>query len=185
MEIQKLKIYPQIVKKKSFRIKITHEKQIYNMGVELRRELYYLPQHYVWFAKIINSRLMRMGCKLPKQNKNNILHTNGIFNQGVIYKCSKYRKKWEKRFILINNEGLFSYKNPKESYTVSIPASSIEELWTNFELFGSQLIIKVKHKGDKTEFAIPVIDYCLKEDSQNWLFSFYRLLMEHKIHIKI
>jgi hypothetical protein len=31
--ISKLKIYPVIVKKKSFRIKIGHEKEVYNMGV--------------------------------------------------------------------------------------------------------------------------------------------------------
>lgn len=126
-----------------------------------------------------------MGCKLPTESSSSALHTNGIFNQGVIYKCSKYRKKWEKRFILINNEGLFSYKSPKENYTVSIPSASVEELWTNFELFGSHLVIKLRHKGDKTEFAIPVIDYCLKEECLNWLFAFYRLLMEHKIHIKV
>lgn len=52
-------------------------------------------------------------------------------------------------------------------------------------MLGSHLIIKVKHGGMKTEFAIPVLDFCLNEDPANWLFSFYRLLMEHKIHIKV
>lgn len=61
--MQKVKIYPQVVKKKSFRIKITHEEDIYNFGVELRRELYYLPEHYIWFAKLINARMMKKGCK--------------------------------------------------------------------------------------------------------------------------
>ena len=85
-----------------------------------------MPEHYIWFAKLINARLMAKGCKLIKNAKLTPLHGNGIFNQGIIYKCSKYRKKWEKRYILINNEGLFSYKNPKENYTVSIPADSIQ-----------------------------------------------------------
>jgi hypothetical protein len=128
----KIKICPVIVKKKSFRIKLTHADGIFNMGVELRRELYYLPEHYIWFAKLINARLIRsggLGSKgLGKGSGTGTLHGNGIFNQGLIYKCSKYRKKWEKRFILINNEGLFSYKNPKENYTIHIPTNTIEEL---------------------------------------------------------
>jgi hypothetical protein len=46
-------------------------------------------------------------------------------------------------------------------------------------------VVKVKHKGEKTEFAIPTVDYCMKEDANNWLFAFYRLLLEHKVHIKV
>lgn len=68
---------------------------------------------------------IKVGTK-PKESKIVYLVGNGIFNQGMIYKCSKYRKKWEKRYILINNEGIFSYRNPKENYTVAIPAGKIQ-----------------------------------------------------------
>jgi len=128
---------------------------------------------------------MTMGKKMTPSKNQMTLHGKGIFNQGLIFKRSKYRRNWEKRYVLINNEGLFSYKNPKESYSFWIPVTQIEELWTNFELYENNLVVKVKHKGEKTEFAIPTVDYCLKEDANNWLFAFYRLLLEQKVHIKV
>ena len=35
---------------------------------------------------------------------------NGIYSEGFIFKKSKYLKKWSKRYVVINSEGLFSYK---------------------------------------------------------------------------
>lgn len=68
---------------------------------------------------------MNMGHKVSASKNQLALHGKGIFNQGIILKRSKYRKNWEKRYTLINNEGLFSYKNPKESYSFWIPVAQI------------------------------------------------------------
>lgn len=35
---------------------------------------------------------------------------NGNFSEGFIYKKSKYLRNWQKRYVVINTEGLFSYK---------------------------------------------------------------------------
>jgi hypothetical protein len=86
--------------------------------------------------------------------------------------------------VVINTEGLFSYRKPQENYSVHIASADMEELWTNFERVGEKLVVKVKHRGEITQFAIPVLDYCLRDEERNWLFAFYRLLMEHRIHIK-
>lgn len=114
-DIKKIKISAEVAKGRSFRIKLIIQKEVYTLGVELKRELYYLPQHYIWFAKLINAKLIQMGYKLQIKDGMKLMDANyilgGIFNKGVIYKCSKYRKKWQRRFIVINTQGLFSYKN--------------------------------------------------------------------------
>lgn len=97
-----------------------------------------------------------------------------------MYKRSQHLKKWEARYIVINHEGLFSYKNPGENYSFSIKAASTKYIWTRFEIFNEQLIIKIKHGLEQTEFAIPIVNYCRKS-TNNWLFSFYRMVMERNI----
>ena len=46
---------------------------------------------------------MNMGHKLTLSKSQLALHGKGIFNQGIVFKRSKYRKNWEKRYTLINN----------------------------------------------------------------------------------
>lgn len=46
---------------------------------------------------------MTMGRKMTPSKSQMALHGKGIFNQGLIYKRSKYRRNWEKRYVLINN----------------------------------------------------------------------------------
>jgi hypothetical protein len=109
-EITKIKIYAEHATVRSFRIKINHFNYSYYIGAALNRTLNELPEHFVWFAKIINAKLIREGIELNKISLDN-MKISGAFIEGVIYKRSKYWKEWGKRYVVINCEGLFSYKN--------------------------------------------------------------------------
>ena len=98
----------------------------------------------------------------------------------MVLKKSQHLGKWDYRFIVINSEGLFSYRNPNEPYTLCIKGKSLKYIWTRFDMEKGHLVVKLKHGIDKTEFAIPVVNYCLRNE-HNWLWPFYRLLMENNI----
>ena len=98
----------------------------------------------------------------------------------MIFKRSQHLKKWEARFITINPEGLFSYKSANEPPSFSIKAINAKYIWTRFDIHNQQLVIKIKHGIDQTEFAIPITNYCRKS-MHNWLYGFYRMIMERNI----
>jgi len=101
------------------------------------------------------------------------------FIHGFIYKKSQVIGKWERRFIIINKRGLFSFKDQnqvKPSFT--IPAEEVKYMWTRFDIEMGDLIIKVKFGSTKTEFAIPIINFM--ERRNNWLFAFYRLIIDSR-----
>lgn len=75
----------------------------------------------------------------------------------------------------ICDEGLFSYKDEKSSDSFSIRKETATELWTRFDLHEKMLVVKVHHSGRKTEFAIPVTDYCIASEN-NWMYAFYQLI---------
>ena len=104
----------------------------------------------------------------------------GCFCQGMIFKRSQHLKRWESRYIAINPEGLFSYKSPNESSSFSIKAVNAKYIWTRFDIHNQHLVIKIKHGLERTEFGIPINNYCRKSTS-NWLFGFYRMIMERNI----
>ena len=58
---------------------------------------------------------MAQGVKIEQKNGIRIMDSNpglgGTFIKGFILKCSKYRHKWENRYVVINIEGLFCYRN--------------------------------------------------------------------------
>jgi hypothetical protein len=114
-EITKIKIYAEVAVHKSCKLKICHFNFPLFLGVDLTRQIYELPEHYIWFAKIINSKLVRQGHDLKKlteeiRQRKPIGPNDGSIIQGEIYKRSQYKRKWEKRHVVINTEGLFSYK---------------------------------------------------------------------------
>ena len=94
---------------------------------------------------------------------------------GIIYKQSQYLKSWELRYVAITQEGLFSFKDETGGESFAIKRDSANELWTRFDIHERMLVIKVHHSSRKTEFGIPIVDYC-RESSINWLYHFYRLL---------
>lgn len=85
--------------------------------------------------------------------------------------------------MVINAEGLFSYQKKDENYSFQIVSSDPLELWTRCERYSDCLIVKLLHLQGKTEFAIPLQDYCVRT-SENWLYAFYRFLMEHRVNMK-
>lgn len=60
---------------------------------------------------------------------------NGNFAEGFIFKKSKYLHLWQKRYVVINTEGLFSYKEVNQNYTVFIPMEDVRVLSTVFDFY--------------------------------------------------
>lgn len=79
---------------------------------------------------------------------------------------------------------MFSFKNPGENYSFSIKAENAKYIWTRFDMHNNNLVIKIKHGLEKTEFAIPIVNYCQK-GKDNWLYAFYRMIMAKNINIKL
>lgn len=92
---------------------------------------------------------------------------------GKLNKKSQVIGKWEERFIVINKEGLFSYKKFNEKHSWSIASGTIKEIWTRFEIQDNLLIVKVHHGSKKTEFGFPLADFV---NCSNWLFHFYCMM---------
>ncbi len=108
------------------------------------------------------------------------MNISNAFCKGFIYKKSQFLGNWELRFVVMNDEGLFYFKNPTDNHSFSIKANSAKYLWTRFDIVNDRLVIKIKHGMEQTEFGIPVINYCIK-NPQNWLYAFYRIIMERNI----
>ena len=98
-----------------------------------------MPFAYLTFAKIIKERLAVAGFSLkdkPQETSpgvpDNLIKSAYIF--GKIYKKSQVLGKWQERFVVINRDGLFSYKGFNEKYSIHIQDKTIRELWTRFDL---------------------------------------------------
>lgn len=60
---------------------------------------------------------------------------NFAFIHGKIYKKSQHKAKWEKRYVIINETGLYSYKQEKdEDFSYEISGKSIKYMWTWFTI---------------------------------------------------
>jgi hypothetical protein len=46
------------MKKSELQLELVHSGGRTVIGSKLKRHLYFLPEHYIWFAKIINAKLM-------------------------------------------------------------------------------------------------------------------------------
>lgn len=59
---------------------------------------------------------------------------------------------WEKRYVVIKRNGIYSYRNSSqdEPHSFYINNESIKYMWTRFEKIESFLIIKIKHGLYKT-----------------------------------
>ena len=153
-------------------------------AAQVEREQLGLPLQYAWFAKIINAKLCHLGFDLekplgPEPSLSN-MGLEGALCKGLLLKRSRYLKKWQTRFIIITPEGLFSYRNPNEPFSFSLKSIHVKYIWSRFDIENGCLVIKIMHGMEKTEFAIPIMNYCIKSE-RNWLWAFYRLLMERNI----
>jgi hypothetical protein len=59
---------------------------------------------------------------------------NNSFIYGRLNKKSQVLGKWEERFIVINKEGIYSYKKFHEKHTIHIAVGSIKEMWTRLDI---------------------------------------------------
>lgn len=161
---------------------ITHNNSDHvRFGADYQRELVGLPMQYIWFAKIINARMVLLGFDLKNlsilDQKMANMWKGPAYIKGCIMKKSQHVKKWEERFVVINSEGLFSFKDPSKKHSFMIKTSSVKYIYTRFEVHNKHLVVKIKHGGDKTELAIPVMDFCNKS-LMNWIWAFYVMLRD-------
>lgn len=138
-----------------------------------------LPLHYFWFARLITEKMRLKGCNIDDPYVPEVTFTNSHAKtpimDGILYKQSQYLKSWELRYVVITTEGLVSFKDDSSTESFTIKRETAQELWTRFDIHEKMLIIKVHHNSRKTEFGIPIVDYC-RESDINWLYAFYRLV---------
>mgnify|MGYP000866549187 FL=1 len=142
-----------------------------------------LPLCFAWFASIMMSKLLtnnvyfsELGA-IPERSQLHSEFFKDDYIHGFIYKKSQVLGKWDRRFVIINKRGLYSFKDQNEiKPTFSINAEDMKYMWTRFDIEMGDLVIKVKYGSSKTEFAIPIINFM--ERKNNWLFAFYRLIIE-------
>lgn len=142
-----------------------------------------LPLCFAWFASILMSKLLTNKVYFSEVNEmlnRSQVHTEYFqesYIHGFIYKKSQVFGKWERRFIIINKQGLYSFKDQNEvKPSFTIKAEDMKYMWTRFDIEMGDLIIKVKYGSSKTEFAIPIVNFM--ERRSNWLFAFYRMIIE-------
>ena len=137
------------------------------------------PIQYLWFSKIINAKMTKLGYNIEKpfmlEQPEFKKDVGNVIIKGWLMKRSQHFKKWENRFVIINADGLFSYKDPNKTYSFIIKTSSVKYIWTRFDIQNKHLIVKVKHGLDKTEFAIPIVNF-MQASEANWLWPFYQML---------
>ena len=139
-----------------------------------------IPVGFLTFAYIIDKKCTISGYKKVKWEKSYHISPEVIVDSyifGQIYKQSQFFKKWDERYVVIKNDGLYSYKSSKkiEKHSFFIPKQSIKHIETNFEVLKDFLILKIKYGFNTTVFGIPFVDF-LKKNPANWLFEFYRLI---------
>ena len=153
------------------------------MGAEVEQSKMGFPLQYSWFSKIVTDKIALSGFDINQPvppSKQFLVNVENAYCCGFLLKQSQHFKKWEERYIIINPDGLFSYKNPNESYSFHIKTKNAKYLWTRFDIQNGKLIIKLKHSLEQTEFGIPITDFCVKSN-HNWLWAFYRMIMEKNI----
>jgi hypothetical protein len=178
-DTDKVKVMKETAVSNSRKIKVSYATYFYIFSVDPKSLACNLPLHYYWFAKVIVEKMRLKGCNLehpyiPERVKTNVNVKNQLID-GIIYKKSQYFGRWELRYIAITQNGLFSFKDQTGAETFSIRKDTTTELWTRFEIHEKMLVVKVHHSNRKTEFAIPIVNYC-EESEFNWLLALYRLV---------
>jgi hypothetical protein len=65
-QLTQIKVFPEATRARTFKLRLSHSSGVYFLGAELKRELYFLPDHYIWLAKLINARLAAEGTAIPR-----------------------------------------------------------------------------------------------------------------------
>lgn len=178
-DLSKIKLTKELALNNSRKIKLSHLTGDILFSVLPEKTLEGIPLHYYWFARIITEKLRLKGCDfnnpyVPQRRFTNSNAKNPII-EGILYKQSQYLKSWELRYVAITPEGLFSFKDENGGESFTIKRDTAHELWTRFDIHERMLVVKVHHNGRKTEFGIPIVDYC-RQSQINWLYAFYKLV---------
>lgn len=72
--------------------------------------------------------------------------------------------------MVINREGLFSYKKFNEKHTMHLARGSIKEIWTRFNIQDEMLVVKVMQNSKKIEFGVPLVQVLCRSC---WLFCLF------------
>jgi hypothetical protein len=181
IELSKIKAIKDPAVNDTMKIKLTHFTNSVFFAVNPATTFEKVSLHYFWFAKLTTMKLELAGHDLknayiPEQKYTN-KNVKEAFIDGIIYKKSQHLSKWELRYVAITPMGLFSYKDETSSESFTIKRGSVSEVWTRFDIHEKMLVIKVHYSTIKTEFAIPLTNYCF-ESNINWLYPFYRLMYQ-------
>lgn len=90
---------------------------------------------------------------------------------GPLLKKSQYLGKWAERRMVVTDR-IESFRGGKCTFSMR----NIRELWTRFDLHEDCLVVKVRHGLEKTELALPVVNYGARFCKWNWLYRIYRLV---------
>lgn len=143
-----------------------------------------LPLCFAWYASILLMKLIskniffsELAYEVRDRSQVHSEFFNDDYIHGFIYKKSQIFGKWERRFVIINRSGLYSFKDQTEiKPSFSIKAEDMKYMWTRFDVEMGDLVIKVMYGSTKTEFAIPITNFM--ERKHNWLLAFYRLMID-------
>lgn len=125
---------------------------------------------YMFFSKIIVEKLMLMDYSIDlKQGED--LDADKFMMAGEVYKRGQIMNVWSPRKLVLTDR-IESFKGEKCTYEMK----NIKEIWTRFDVHSDNLIVKVRHGKEKTEIAIPMVNYSIKFCKDNWLYRIYRLL---------
>lgn len=70
---------------------------------------------------------------------------------GHIYKKAQFFNRWDRRFIIINKKGLFSFKDHNDTKpSFIIKAEDVKDVWTRFHIEMGDLVVKIMHGSTKT-----------------------------------
>lgn len=91
--------------------------------------------------------------------------------EGELMKKSQFFGKWAARKIVITDR-IESYRSAKCTFEMK----NIREIWTRFDVVEHCLVLKVRHGLEKTELALPIVNYPARFCKNNWMYRIYRLL---------
>jgi hypothetical protein len=91
---------------------------------------------------------------------------------GEVYKKGQVINQFHLRKLVLTDR-IESFREDKMTFQMS----NIKEIWTRFEMYQKNLIIKIRHGKEKTELAIPLVNYPVRFCKDNWLFRIYRLIV--------
>jgi hypothetical protein len=184
--VTKIKLFFTKIQKDFMKMKITIKEDDYFFALSATRKIDNLDEYYYVFSRIIQEKLTQIGFE-PKKNEPTIfpnymnlkdvpLHLkNSAIVFGNILKKSQVLGNWETRFVYITNKEIGSSKKPNDKPSMIIPAVSISEMWSRFDIENNNMLnIKIMYNsGTKTEFGIPISNLT---DELNWLYCFYRII---------